>query len=225
MAIKGKKRSRPRGPARPPRPTVSARKTPLALRREVKRAVLITLSLLALLGGLRVWQNVSRSDAVREFNVKLRTAQVSLLQHLDPSGLTNLSTSVERFTKGELPAKDMLELSTAWEKDFRTAVDEVKKLKAPNDLAADAQDLMAKGLDGYVGLARLYNLAAQLRQLADGTTDAKLKTELNNKVQVTLQHATEWKTRSDEVYGTGSTLFDDLKDRYGVEKKPEQPTQ
>lgn len=225
MAIKGKKRTRPRGPALPPRPSVTARKTPLPMRKNVKRGLVIVLSVLSLLGGLRVWQNVSRSDAVRTFNVKLRNAQLPLITHLDPNNPVNLSAAVDQFTKGQMQAKDFMALATQWETDFRTAVENVKKLKAPNPIANEAKVLMADGLDGYVGLARLYNLAGQMKQLADATKDAKTKGELNNKVQVILQHASEWKSRADSIYTVGSTKFDDLKDRYGVEKKIQQQQQ
>lgn len=219
MAIKGKRRPRPRGTALPPRPTVSARKTPLAMRKDVKRAAVIVLAVLAMLGGLRVWQNVSRADAVREFNGKLLTAQEPLLQHLRQESLTNVQQALDQFTKGQLPGKTFLDLSTAWETDFTKAKENVDALTPPNKVAEEAQKLIVEGLDGYVGVARLYNVAAQLKQNAEVEKDAAKKKLWDDKVQVILQHALEWRQRSDRVYTIGQSAFDDLKDRYGVEPK------
>lgn len=219
MAIKGKKRPRPRGQALPPRPTVPARRTPLGQRRSVKRALVIVLSLLSLLGGLRVWQNVSRSDAVREFNKKLISAQEPLINHLRPESFTNVQTNLDAFTKGQVSGKQFLDLSALWETDFGKAKDAMDALKAPNEVAKQTQELMVEGLDGYVGVARLYNVAAQLKQNAEAEKDVAKKKLWDDKVQVVLQHALEWRQRADRVYTIGQTMFDDLKDRYGVEPK------
>ena len=230
MAIKGKRRPRARAPARPPRPTVSARRTPLAMRKDVKRAAVIVLSVLAMLGGLRVWQNVSRSDAVRDFNVKLLTAQEPLLSHLREGSLTSLPQNLEGFKNGTVTGKQFFDLSTRWETDFRKAKDSVEALKAPNKVAEEAKTLIAQGLDGYVGIARLYNVAAQLKQNAEATKVAAEKAKWEEKAKLIVEiHADEWRQRSDAVYTVGQTMFDDLKDRYGVEPKiaatPEGSTQ
>ena len=219
MAIKGKKRPRPRGQALPPRPTVPVRRTPLGQRREVKRALVIVLSLLSLLGGLRVWQNVSRSDAVREYNKKLLSAQEPLIMHLRQDSLTNVQANLDQFQKGQLEGKKFLDLSALWETDFGKAKDAVDTLKPPNEVTKQAQDLIVEGLDGYVGVARLYNVAAQLKQNAEAEKDAAKKKLWDDKIQVILQHALEWRQRADRVYTIGQTMFDDLKDRYGVEPK------
>ena len=218
MAIKGKNRPRQRGQALPPRPTVSARRTPLAARRDVKRAAVVVLAILAMLGGLRIWQNVSRADSVREFNTKLIAAQGPLLDHLRQDSLTNVQTSLDQFQKGTMPGKQFLDLSTAWEADFKKAKENVDALKAPNEVAEKAQELIVQGLDGYVGVARMYNLAAQLKQNAEAETDAAKKKLWTDKVQVLLQHALEWRQRSDQVYTIGQQQFDDLKVRYGLEQ-------
>ena len=218
MAIKGKKRPRQRGQALPPRPTISARKTPLGLRRDVKRAVVITLAVLAMLGGLRVWQNVSRADGVRDYNRKLVAAQEPLLTHLRQDSLTNVQTSLDAFQKGQMPGKQFLDLSALWEKDFGKAKDNVTALKPPNDVARKAQALIVDGLDGYVGVARLYNVAAQMKQNAEAEKDTAKKKQWDDKVQVLLQHALEWRQRADTVYTTGQCELDLLKDRYSVEK-------
>lgn len=218
MAIKGKKRPKPRGQALPPRPTITARKTPLAMRRSVKTAAVITLSVLALLGGLRVWQNISRSDAVKDFNADLIAAQEPLLGHLRQDSLTNVQTSLDQFQQGKMAGKQFLDLSAIWETDFKKAKDNVDKLAAPNDVAEQAQDLIGQGLDGYIGVARLYNVAAQMQQNAEAEKDAAKKELWSDKVQVMLQHALEWRQRADGVYTTGQCELDLLKDRYDIEK-------
>ena len=218
MAIKGKNRPRQRGQALPPRPTVSARKTPLGARRDVKRAAVVVLAVLAMLGGLRVWQNVSRADSVREFNTKLIAAQEPLLNHLRQDSLTNVQTSLDQFQKGSMPGKQFLDLSTVWETDFKKAKENVDALAAPNEVANKAQELIVQGLDGYIGVARMYNVAAQLKQNAEAETDKAKQKLWNDKVQVVLQHALEWRQRSDTVYTIGQQQFDDLKIRYGLEQ-------
>ena len=221
MAIKGKKRPRPRGQALPPRPSIPPRRVPLGKRRAVKRTAVIVLSVLAMLGGLRVWQNVTRADAVRVFNGRLLTAQEPLLSHLRQDSLTNVQTSLDQFQKGQMPGKQFLDLATRWETDFKTAKEGVEALDAPNEVSADAQKLIVQGLDGYVGVARMYNVAAQLKQNAEAERDPAKKKAWEDKVQVVLQHAMEWRQRSDAVYTLGQERFDDLKDRYGVEPKLE----
>ncbi|MGH2794369.1 MAG: hypothetical protein ACRDKG_08680 [Actinomycetota bacterium] len=217
MAIKGKKRPRPRGQALPPRPTISARKPPLAARRDVKRAAVITLAVLAMLGGLRIWQNVSRADAVRDYNAELISAQEPLLGHLRQDSLTNVQTSLDQFQQGKMPGKQFLDLSAIWETDFKKAKENVDALKPPNDVAKEAQQLIVEGLDGYIGVARMYNLAAQLKQNGEAEKDAAKKKLWDDKVQVLLQHALEFRQRADRVYTIGQGKFDDLKVRYKVE--------
>jgi hypothetical protein len=219
VAIKGKNRPKSRGQALPPRPTVSARKTPLAARRNVKYTALITLAVLAMLGGLRVWQNVSRADAVRDFNGDLIAAQEPLLGHLRQDSLTNVQTSLEQFQQGQMPGKQFLDLSAIWEADFKKAKENVDGLKPPNDVAEESQKLIVEGLDGYIGVARLYNVAAQMKQNAEAEKDAAKQKLWNDKVQVMLQHALEFRQRADRVYTIGQGKFDDLKDRYSVEPK------
>lgn len=219
MAIKGKsrKRSKARAAALPPRPTVSQRRTPLGLRRDVKRAAVVVLALLSLFGGLRLWQNISRSDALRAYDVKLRAAQAPLLSHFDPNSLTNLETTVQGFTQGQVTADQFKGAAELWEKDFQATADNIRKLKAPNKVAQDAQEALALGIDGYVGVARLYNVAAQVKKVSEGTRDAAEKQALDGQVQVLLQHATEWRSRSDKTYDLGNKPYNDLKIRYGTE--------
>ena len=74
---------------------------------------------------------------------------------------------------------------------------------------------------------RLYNLAGQVKLLADVEKDPKQKAELNNKVQVIIQHASEWRTdRADEVFKVGAQKLTDLLLRYHViQPQPAQTSQ
>ena len=222
MAIKGKSRkgrSKARAPAQGPRPTMTVRRTPVPLRRDVKRAVVIALTIASLVGGLRVWENVSRSDSLRAFNRKLSAAEQGLIKHLLQTSPTNVDQNVDGFTKGTVSVAQFDALTKTWETDFTASEDKLKKLKAPNQVAADALKIMIEGIDGYVGFARLYNVAAQIRSVEDGTKDPKVKKAIEDRVLVVLQHAKEWRDRADRVYTIGNTMFTDLKIRYGVEKK------
>jgi hypothetical protein len=227
VAIKGKsrKRARSRGPALPPKPAVGARKTPLPMRRDVKRALVIGLAVLALLGGLRVWQNDARHDALDAYRHKLFPAEQPWFKHLQQDDPSNFDTNIQAFTQGRIGGSAIVALADLWEKDFRTAEDRVKRLHPPNKVAADAQVLIVLGLDSYVGLARLYNVAGQVKLLADAEKDPKQKTELNNKVQVIIQHASEWRTdRADKVFEAGAKKLNDLLLRYRVIQPQPSPT-
>lgn len=221
MAIKGKsrKRTRTRAPGQAPRPSLSQRKTPLVLRRDVKRVLVIVLSVASLLGGLRLWQNISRSDALKEFNRKVLAAQQLLLAHFGQQSLTGFDQLPQQFAQGQLDATRFKDATDLWEKDFTSAKEAVGKVKAPNKLTTEARTFFVEGIDAYVGVARLYNVAAQIRMLADATTDATQKQKLNDQVQVVMQHASEWVTRANTIYGHGSTIIQDLNLRYGIEKK------
>lgn len=222
MAIKGKsrKRSRPKAPPRPPRPAIGARKTPLPFRRDVKRAVVIVLAIASLLGGLRVWQNVSRADALKQFNRKLAQAQTSFIQHFSPDAPASFDKNIQAFTAGQIGGGAMIALATLWEQDFRAAEDKVAKLKAPNKVAEDSRVLIQQGIDGYVGVVRLFNLAGQVSQIAAVEKDPKQKQLLNDKVKVLMQHADEWrKQRADKIYTLGAQKLSELNIDYGIEKR------
>jgi hypothetical protein len=227
VAIKGKsrKRSKPKAAPRPPRPAIGSRKTPLQFRRDVKRALVITLAVLSLLGGLRVWQNVSRGDALKQFNRKLALAQTSFIQHFAPNAPANFDKNITAFTGGQIGGGAMIALATLWEKDFRATEGKVEKLKAPNPVAEDARWLIQQGIDGYVGVVRLFNLAGQWRQLADAEKDPKQKQLLIDKVKVLMQHADEWrKQRADVIYTRGAQKLSELNIAYGIEKPQTQST-
>jgi hypothetical protein len=228
VAIKGKsrKRSKPKAAALPPRRAIGARKTPFAFRRDVKRVVVITLAVLSLLGGLRVWQNDSRSESLKKFYTLLNRAQAPFIPHFTADSPTSFDKNVQAFSAGQIGGGAMIGLATVWEKDFRDAEAKMAKLKAPNPVAKDAQELMQLGIDSYVGVVRLYNLAGQIRQLADAEKDPKQKKLLNDKSLVTAQQADELrKQRADEIYKRGATELNELLIRYGVLKRQTQQQQ
>ena len=228
MAIKGKsrKRSKPKPPALPPKPTVSSRKTPLPLRRNVKRTAVIVLTLLAFLGGLRVWQNVSRSDALRDYDVKITSAQRVFIQYFAPQAPNGIDQSVQAFTSGQLPAASFLKLTELWEKDFRAASTALAKVKTPNKVVEDAQFLIVQGVDSYTRVVRLWNLAAKMRTLADAEKDVKKKKALSDQVQVVLLQADDLrKSNAETLYARGAKLLTDLNVEYGLQKKQDTQQQ
>lgn len=208
MAIKGRTRRRARGGgAGAPKPAVRPRPVPLWRRRGVRWATAGLLLVAAALGGLRVWQNTSRASALRAYDEALQRAQGSLLQHFAPEALTSILDTPDRFTGGEVPPGEMRDLARRWESDFATARDRVRELEPPAELAT-AQELIAEGIDMYVGVARLYAAAAE-RALAAGELDA-----------VALDYAAQasaWTERADRVYTLGARAINDLKIAWGLE--------
>lgn len=228
MAIKGKsrKRAKSRAPALPPKPVVSARKTPLPLRRDVKRALVVTLAVLALLGGLRLWQNVSRSSSLKKYDIKVTTAQLVFSNHFNTQTPGNVDSSVQAFTGGTLKAADFLKLTEAWEKDFRAASEAVAKVKPINKTVEEAQFLMQQGIDGYTRVVRLWTFAGQLKQTADAETDAKRKKALNDQVQAILLQADDIRRgQAEKDYKRGVDLLTELNIEWGLQKKQSEQQQ
>jgi hypothetical protein len=227
VAIKGKsrKRSKPKTRPLPPKPTISSRRTPLVLRRNVKRTAVIVLAVLAFAGGLRVWQNVSRSDALRAYDRRLTTAQNVFIQHFSPNVPTNVDQNLQGFQSGKISPVAFLAVTTQWDKDFTAGATAVGKLKTPNKVAAEAQFLLRQAMLGYAHVARLWNLAASVKQLADGTKDATVKKALNDRVQVVLLQADDARrTTVDPLYKRGAELITSLNIEYGLQKPAAQRT-
>lgn len=232
MAIKGKTKRRGGGRARaamPPKPVIVERKRPLLARKPVRRAIIGVLVLAALLGGLRVWQNLGRSHALKTYSTKLTNAQDLLSQHLGNDTLTSMSRTLTAFSSGELSAKQLLDVGKLWESDFGIVKTKVAKLKPPKQLG-DGQQLMLEGIDEYIGVARLYQAAALQQQLTDATA-AKAKAEKNpafkkvledrakaerDQMQVLMLHAGEWRQRADRVFQLGFGKLEDLKRAWGI---------
>lgn len=218
MAIKGKsrRRSRARRTAVPPRPQIGARKLHLLQQPGLRRAIVSALGLAVILGGLRVWQNTARADDLRSYDRALTRAQGLLLQHLSPDSPTYLEKNVSDFTSKRLGTTQFSELGKAWENDFRSTLQAVRRLRPPSQLR-QAQEQLAEGIDAYVGVARLYQLAALQRSSGDGVTDKKVSQKIENQVQVILQHAREWRERADKIYSLGQSAINSYKASWHIE--------
>ena len=220
MAIKGKsrKRSKTRAP-QPPKPSITVKKTPIVLRRDVKRIVVSVLAVLAFLGGARVWENVSRSDKLRDYDKALSAASAQFVQYFSAQNPSNVDTNVQNFQQGKLAAATFLTLTQTWDTDFTSAAKAVGKLKPPGGIR-EAQYLMQQGITGMARVARLWNLAAQLQQLADGTKDAKVKQSYKDKVQAILLQADDLRRQGAEpLFARGQTQWTNLNYEWGVIKK------
>ena len=226
MAIKGKsrKRSKSKAPALPPRPAYTVRKTPIVLRRDVKRAAVIVLAILAFLGGTRVWVNVSRSDSLRDYDKKLTTAQTQFIQYFSPQVQANVDTNLQNFQQGKLAAAMFLSQAQTWQKDFTAAATAVGKLKPPNKVVREAQFLLQQGIAGYARVAGLWQIAAQLKQSADATKDKTIKQAYIDKEQSVLLQADDARRQgADLFYSRGAKQLTDLNIEWGLQKP--QPAQ
>jgi hypothetical protein len=193
----------------------------------MKRTAVIVLTLLAFFGGLRVWQNVSRSHGLRDYDRRITSAQTVFIQYFAPQAQNGVDQTVQAFTSGSFAADRFLKVTELWEKDFRTASGAIAKLKTPNQVVADAQFLIGQGVDSYIRVVRLWNLAAQIRALADAEKDTKKKKALNDKVQVVLLQADDLRKQNAEtLYARGAKLLTDLNVEYGLQKRQStQPQQ
>ncbi len=161
---------------------------------------MVLLSLGTLLGGVRVWVNASRSDDLRAYLRRLNSATAPLAAALDPASKGSIDEQVGSFTKGKLVSRVFRTLSDQWEKDFRAVKERVAALTPPAEVAP-AHRTFLEGIDMYIGAVRLYNLAGQQRELAAQQKAAAGAIE--EKVQVTLQHAGEWLSRAGRVTSLG----------------------
>ena len=222
MAIKGKsrKRSKSRAPALPPKPAYSVRKTPIVLRRDVKRSVVIVLAVLAFLGGIRVWENVSRSDSLRAYDRKIAAAQSQFIQYFSPQAPASVDSNLQNFKQNKLAAATFLSQAQTWQKDFAAAATAIGKLKTPNKTVREAQFLIQAGISEYSRIAGLWTIAAQLKQAADQTADKTIKQKFIDREQSVLLQADDMRTQgSDPLYRRGATLLTNLNVEWGLQKK------
>lgn len=222
MAIKGRarKRSGGKGPALAPRAQTAPRRTPPWRRPWVRRSVAAALAVAAILGGLWVWQNTSHSGALRTYVRDLRQAEAPMLAHLAPDSQTNLADAATQFGKGQITAQQFRDLTSQWEKDFGRSHEAVLALTPPGPLI-QANELLAEGIDGYVGVAQLYEVAAIERGLAAAEKDPKQRSKIEDQVQVLLQRAGEWRQRIDAVYEQGKGNLCDLASSWHIEQPPQ----
>ncbi len=232
MAIKGKSKSRG-GKARSsaPRPVITERKPPFLARKSVRIAIVAVFGVAAILGALRVWQNKGRSNDLRAYDRALTRSQALIVTHFEEGSLTGFRTSIQEFKDGKLDPKRFRDLAALWEKDFRASKESVAKLKPPKQLG-NAQELVVQGIDAYVGIARMYQMAATQREIAtesqnvakaekDAAQKKKLEAQAKkdaDQVQVILLQVGEWQTRADALYSLGIKRITELKVEWGVEK-------
>lgn len=209
MAIKGKarRRARSKGVHSPPKPLITPKKVPFPARKDVRHALAVVLGLVVMLGGLRVWQNDVRADALAAYHDTLRRVTTVSDVHLGAEGDTAIDPKAREFTEGKLGGAAFLKLADQWEKDFTKTRDEVRTLKPPKQVNA-AEDWLVEGLEGFIGAARLFNVAAQQRQFADLPAQAKLRQKLEDQVQVVILHANEMLTRARGAYQKGTDILD-----------------
>lgn len=215
MAIKTKSRRKkgrrgpPKGHGGAPAPKPRPKPVPLSQRPWVRRALVGVVALTVVSIGLRAWQNAARAHSLRLYLDRLTAAQAPAIAHLTPSSQTYLETTARNFIEGKTASGPFQKIAEVWEEQFRAARDNVKALRPPPQLG-QAHRLLVAGLDQYVGVARLYNLAAQQRTVAARQARAAADA-FEDKVQVTLQHAGEWVERAGEVYSQGGLILERYK--------------
>jgi hypothetical protein len=123
--------------------------------------------------------------------------------HLDPNSPTALDSLARKFVNATIGVKAFKDQTAVWETDFRAAKDQVATIEPPSQLRVAADELV-QGIDAYMGVARLYNLAAQTREVADAQPE-KGQQQVEEKVQVMMQHASEWQTRAANLLGLANT--------------------
>lgn len=211
MSIKAKSRRKRgrRGLARAPVPKPQPKPLPFLERPPVRRTIAGLVVLGAVLVGLRAWQNAARSHSLRLYLDRLVAAQAPAVAHLTPASETYVDTTAKEFIEGSTTSAAFLAIAEVWERQFREARDNVAGLRPPPQLR-HAQRLMVAGLDQYVGVARLYHLAGQQRSVAQKQPKASADA-FEDKVQVTLQHASEWNERAGKIYSEGGTILERYK--------------
>lgn len=174
-----------------------------------RRTLFVIVALTVVAFGLRAWQNAARAHSLRVYLDRLTVAQAPAVAHLTPASQTYLETTARAFIEGKTESGPFRKIAEVWEEQFRQARDNVTALRPPPQLR-QAHRLLVAGLDQYVGVARLYNLAAQERQVA--AAQAKPAADaFEDKVQVTLQHASEWVERAGEIYSEGGLIVERYK--------------
>src|SRR5713226_4076584 len=119
MAIKGKARRRGRAHrAVAPRPHVTQKPPTLLQGVPLRRTVVIVLSLGVILGGFRIWENVSRSGALGKFAIGVVKAETAIVPYLTASSATSLDKFTRDFGSGKVTAKQLIDQANTWEKDF-----------------------------------------------------------------------------------------------------------
>lgn len=219
MAIKGKRKPRggtgaPRTVA--PKPKVEARKPALVRRTWFRRTFVAASALLVLFVTLTVLGRTHRTGALESYDRKLATAQRPFKQSTEAANATGINTVPTKFGEGSAKPKELRDNATIWESNFKKAAENVRALTPPEQLEA-ANEQIALAMDQYAGLARLYIVAANERDLQNEAKDAALKKKIGDHITLLLSHLLEEKTKADALLTAAQGQIDDLKRAWGVE--------
>jgi hypothetical protein len=219
MAIKGKSRNRrgARASSVAPRPKIEPRTIPLHKRPAIRKAAIAGGVLLALFIAATVWGKVSRANALEDYDQELFAAQRLLLQHTQSGAPQSIAPGgmFQQFAAGQVDAKNLRAAATAWQKDFQTAATNVRALDPPDELR-DANEMIAQGIDAYLGVARFSEVLIRQKELVSGATSKKQRTALEQQLQLVLAQAEDARARADALVREGSGRVSALKRAWGV---------
>ena len=227
MAIKGKKRCRGgTGVPRPvaPKPKLDSRKPPLAQRAWFRRTFAGASALLALFVILTVLGRTHRASALRNYDRALLAAERPFKASTDAADAKSVATAPTQFAAGTVKPKDLRLYAKGWETNFTASAAAVRKLEVPSQISA-ANEQIAGALDAYAGVARLYSVAADEKDLQIAATDKALATKIGAHIVQLLAQITETKNRADTLLSLAQAQIDDLKRHWGVAVTTPQVTQ
>ncbi|MHB8511519.1 MAG: hypothetical protein ACYDCC_05010 [Actinomycetota bacterium] len=175
----------------------------------LRKTLVTILSIGVALGGARVWENQARASSLRAYLKALAKAEQPFTKDIDPNSSQDLLSASRDFGQGKIQTRNFVSMSSRWEQDFRLAKTNVQALKPPAALSS-AQTAFENGIEAYVGVARLFNLAGQLRVVEEAAKRVDQQ-KIEDKVQVEIQQAQEEETRAEGVYGIGGSTLVALK--------------
>jgi hypothetical protein len=178
MAIKGKGRTRSRGPAAPgPRPVYVVPKKPFLARRGVQLGALAVLVLA--IGAVLVFGFInSRSDdrlsresqLVTQFAFRIEEPLRSVSQNLPPTGLQvfgAMRTSVTQLKDGSADPSQVIRDATSFERTAASAAESIGDIPAAEQVRNDELPISLLDTQDYVVQAlRIYEQAAVTLRLA-----------------------------------------------------------
>jgi hypothetical protein len=172
MAIKGKRRTKARSGrtvAAAPRPFLVRPKTPL-MRRTGTKVALVILGWALVFGVLVMADAQSDADGRRQeiseftslVEAQLYQSGAAQQSFAGPLVLPQLGESVSQLGAGEGDEAEIVQNSDAWADVAERAGNGVGELEVEQAGLKEARNLMAEGLELYVGLARQVGIAAEL---------------------------------------------------------------
>lgn len=195
MAIKGKTKSRRSGrhTGVSPRPRVEPKAPPLVRRTGFRLSVLgVFLAIGAIVATVLVAKS-SAAGEIRDYDRELFAAHRPFLKHLDARNEESFYTLPGRVESRDASGQDLVEASQTWEADFGKARDEIRRLKAPEDLR-HLNELFAVALEQYTEVARFYRLVGEERILADRTEDSAAKAGIEQHIEQMLERSRQMRT-------------------------------